>query len=158
MLVLLREEPGIRVPELARLLDVAEATIRNDMRALAGAGQVTRVRGGAVPSDRPGADGLDYSARAGVNESAKLRIARWAADLVEDGDAILLDASSTVYHMAQFLEPCRRLTVITNGIDVCRKLAANPSNKIILLGGTIRPDGASVTGMLSESFLRTLHI
>jgi len=158
MLTLLREQPGIRVPELAQVLDVSQATVRNDMNALAAAGLLTRVRGGAVPSDRPGVESLEFSARTGVNESAKLRIARWAADLVEDGDAILLDASSTVYHMAQFLENRRRLTVITNGIEVGRKLAANPSNTVILLGGAIRPNGASVTGLLSESLLRTLHI
>ena len=158
MLTLLREQPGIRVPELAQALEVSQATVRNDMNALAAAGLLTRVRGGAVPSDRPGVESLEFSARTGVNESAKLRIARWAADLVEDGDAILLDASSTVYHMAQFLENRRRLTVITNGIEVGRKLAANPSNTVILLGGAIRPNGASVTGLLSESLLRTLHI
>ena len=158
MLTLLREQPGIRVPELAQTLEVSQATVRNDMNALAAAGLLTRVRGGAVPSDRPGVESLEFSARTGVNESAKLRIARWAADLVEDGDAILLDASSTVYHMAQFLENRRRLTVITNGIEVGRKLAANPSNTVILLGGAIRPNGASVTGLLSESLLRTLHI
>jgi ribose transport system substrate-binding protein len=158
MLTLLREQPGIRVPELAQALEVSQATVRNDMNALAAAGLLTRVRGGAVPSDRPGVDSLEFSARTGVNESAKLRIARWAADLVEDGDAILLDASSTVYHMAQFLENRRRLTVITNGIEVGRKLAANPSNTVILLGGAIRQNGASVTGLLSESLLRTLHI
>ena len=139
-------------------MEVSQATVRNDMNALAAAGLLTRVRGGAVPSDRPGVESLEFSARTGVNESAKLRIARWAADLVEDGDAILLDASSTVYHMAQFLENRRRLTVITNGIEVGRKLAANPSNTVILLGGAIRPNGASVTGLLSESLLRTLHI
>ena len=158
MLTLLREQPGIRVPELAQALEVSQATVRNDMNALAAAGLLTRVRGGAVPSDRPGVESLEFSARTGVNESAKLRIARWAADLVEDGDAILLDASSTVYHMVQFLENRRRLTVITNGIEVGRKLAANPGNTVILLGGAIRPNGASVTGLLSESLLRTLHI
>lgn len=157
-MTLLREQPGVRVPELARLLSVSEATVRTDMNALAEAGLLTRVRGGAVPRDRQGAEGFEFSARAGVNQSAKLRIARWAADLVEDGDAILLDASSTVYHMAQFLAHRRRLTVITNGIEVGRRLAANPSNRVILLGGTIRQDGTSVTGMPSEPLLRTLHI
>lgn len=158
LLTLLREQPGIRVPEMARLLEVSEGTIRNDLNALAEAGQVTRVRGGAVPTNGQGAESPEFAARARANESAKLRIARWAADLVEDGDAILLDASSTVYHMARFLEGRRRLTVVTNGIEVGRRLAANPTNTVILLGGTLRQNGASVTGLLSEPLLRTLHI
>jgi ribose transport system substrate-binding protein len=158
MVALLREQPGIRVPELARLLGVSQATVRTDLNALARAGQVTRVRGGAVPLDGIIPESLDFSARAGANESAKLRIARWAADLVDDGDAILLDASSTVYHMARFLESRRRLTVITNGIAAGKVLAANPGNRVILLGGDLLPDGASVTGLLGAPLLRSLHI
>ncbi len=158
LLVLLREQPGIRVPELARLLGVSEPTIRNDLNALAQAGQITRVRGGAVPGDVGAAAVPQYADRAAVNESAKLRIARWAADLVEDGDAILLDASSTVYHMAQFLAGRQHLTIITNGIEVARRLAANAGYKVVLLGGAMRQDGASVTGLLSGSALRTLRI
>jgi DeoR family fructose operon transcriptional repressor len=60
--------------------------------------------------------------------------------------------------MARYLFDRDNLRVITNGIDVARLLAAKPSNTVILLGGVLRQDGASITGSLSEKFLRDLHI
>ena len=158
ILALLREQSGIKVTDLAKSFGVSEGTIRNDLNALDKAQQLRRVHGGAValedyPSLSPG-----LPERARINASAKGRIARWAADMVEDGDSILLDASTTVYHMAAYLQDCRNLTIFTNGIEVARVLAKNPTNTTILIGGVVRPDGTSVTGLLGEKILAGLHI
>ena len=158
ILDLLRREPGIRVPELAELLDVSEGTIRNDLRALEEAGEVTRVRGGAVVRDGRDFISPAFSARAEVNATTKKRIGRWAADMVEDGDSVLLDSSSTVFHIAPFLLSRSNLTVITNGIEVAYALAENPTHTIILIGGILRPDRALTVGYLGEKILENLHI
>jgi len=158
LLSLLHERSGIRVAEIAQLLDVSEGTIRNDLNALAKEGRLERVRGGGVPTDDHPAHSAAFASRFRVQESAKQRIARWASELVENGDTIVLDASTTVYCMAQFLQDRRNLTIVTNGIEVGRKLAQNPSNTVMLLGGVLRPDGTPVTDLVSEHFLRDLHI
>jgi ribose transport system substrate-binding protein len=158
LITLLQEQPGIRVPELARNLDVSEGTIRNDFRALAESGQLTRVRGGAVLIEDFISHSPTFAARAKENTAAKQRLAGWAADLVEDGDAILLDASTTVFNLANHIKDLHNLTVITNGIDVGRELAQNTSNTVILVGGVLRSDGTSITGLISEEFLKDLHI
>jgi ribose transport system substrate-binding protein len=155
---LLKTQPGIRVPELSKALDVSEGTIRNDLRALADSGQLTRVRGGAIIRDGYQGRSPAFSGRAKANAAAKQCMARWASELIEDGDAILLDASTTVYHLAQFLRDRHNLTVVTNGIEVAWDLARNHSNTVILLGGVLRPDGTSITGSLSEQFLKDLHV
>jgi ribose transport system substrate-binding protein len=154
----LRQRPGLRVGQIAEMLGVSVGTVRNDLRALAEGGQLTRVRGGAVAQGSYATRSPAFEARARVNEAAKRLLARWAADMVEDGDAILLDASSTVYHIAHFLQDRHNLTVITNGVEVAPLLARDPSNTVILLGGVLRPDGTSVTGLLSEMVLRDLHV
>jgi ribose transport system substrate-binding protein len=146
------------VPELAQQLGVSQGTIRNDFNALAEAGQVTRVRGGAVSTNETLAQGVRFAAQARVNVAAKQRIARWAANLIEDGDSILLDSSTTVFHLAYFLQDRHNLTVVTNGLDVARALAQNPTNTVILLGGVLDTKGTSVTGLLSEPFLGDLHM
>jgi len=158
LLDLIRKQPGLRVPEIAAQLSVSQGTVRNDLNALALMGQLTRVRGGATIIDNTPSPHPAFATRAKVNAEAKQHIARWAADLIRDGDSILFDASTTVYHMARYLQDCRNLTVVTNGIDVARALAQNPSNTVILLGGLLHPDGASVTGILSEQLLKDLHI
>jgi ribose transport system substrate-binding protein len=158
ILDLLREQSGVKVTDLARLLDVSEGTIRNDLTALEEEGQLTRVRGGAVPNEGYSGCSPAFEARARVNTSAKQRIARWAADMVEDGDSILLDSSSTAFHITPYLMQLRDLTVVTNGIEVGLALASNPSFTVILIGGVLRPGGMSVVGHLGEKILDNLHI
>jgi ribose transport system substrate-binding protein len=158
ILELLQEQPGIKVTELARILDVSAGTIRNDLRTLEGEGQLTRVRGGAVVRDGPRFIRRAFAARARVHAGAKKRIARWAADMIEDGDSVLLDSSTTVFHIAPFLLDRSNLTIITNGIEVAFALAQNPSHTIILIGGVLRADQALVVGYLGERILETLHI
>jgi DeoR/GlpR family transcriptional regulator of sugar metabolism len=155
---ILREQPGIRVPDLARLLEVSEGTIRNDMNALSESGQIMRVWGGAVPLEAVSSQVPAYAARARMNLAAKNGIARAAARMVNDGDSILLDASTTVFSMAGFLQERRNLTVVTNGIEVGRELARNPTNVVVLLGGILRPDGTAVTRPATETLLKELHI
>ncbi len=158
ILALLREQSNVTVTELAKMLAVSEGTIRNDLTALDEAQQLMRVRGGAVMRDNHQVQTPALAAKARVNATAKQRIARWAADMVEDGDSILLDASTTVFHMAAFLQDRRNVTIITNGLEVARTLAANPANTTILIGGVLRADGTSVTGHLGEKILKDLHI
>lgn len=158
LLVLLQEQPGIRIPEQAKLLEVSEGTIRNDLKSLAETGQLTRVRGGAVLMDDHSGASITFATRARANTAVKRRIARCAASLVDDGDSILLDASTTVYNLTHFLKDHHNLTVITNGIEVGRELARNTSNTVILIGGVLRADGTSITGSLGEQLLEGLHI
>jgi ribose transport system substrate-binding protein len=158
ILTLLREQPGIRVPKLAKLLEVSEGTIRNDLRALQKAGELTRVRGGAVVRDSRDFISPAFGARAEVNAAAKKRIARWAAEMVEDGDSVLLDSSSTVFHIAPFLLDRSNLTIVTNGIEIAYALTENPTHTIILIGGVLRPERALTVGHLGEKILENLHI
>jgi DeoR family fructose operon transcriptional repressor len=154
---ILREQPGTRIPDLARLLEVSEGTVRNDLRALAASGQLTRVWGGGIPMDRHD-ESPTFTARSRMNQIPKRAIARAAAGLLSDGDSILLDASTTVFQMAYFLQERHNLTVVTNGIGVGRELAHDPSNTVILLGGILRPDGSAVNRPLEEHILKDLHI
>jgi ribose transport system substrate-binding protein len=156
ILRLLREKPGVKVTELAKMLEVSEGTIRNDLTALDEEQLIMRVRGGAVPREDNANWGL--IPRLDSRADSKQRIARWAAEMIDNGDSFLLDASTTVMYMASFLRDRHNLTVVTNGIEVARRFAENPSNTVILIGGLLRPDGVSITGALSERQLNDLHV
>jgi ribose transport system substrate-binding protein len=155
---LLREKPGIKVAGLANALSVSQGTIRNDLETMEGKGILARVRGGAVLLDQGQILNPSFSARIDVNAYAKKRIARLAAEMVEDGDSILLDASTTVFAMVPHLKKMRDLTVITNGIPTGMALAQNPNHTIILIGGKIGPSGTSVVGSLGEKLLEDIHV
>ena len=158
LLEILQKEPRLRVPEIAEVLGVSQGTVRNDLNAMSEEKQVIRVRGGAiVPAENALVISSTFATRSNSNEEAKLFIGREAARLVEDGDAILLDASSTVYHMGQFLTERNKLRVVTNGIEIARLLALNPTNMVILIGGIMRHGTESVVGPWSERFLEDMR-
>ena len=154
----LRERGEVRVNELAELLGVSQVTIRNDLNSLEEKGLIVRVRGGAVAKDDYTVRSPAFVARAQLRAGAKHSISRWAADLVQDGESIVLDASTTVFHMIPFLQERRNLTVITNSIEAAAALSKNPSHTVVLVGGVISPRGASVSGHLSERNLEELHV
>jgi DeoR/GlpR family transcriptional regulator of sugar metabolism len=158
LLATLKEFHGIRISELSKILEVSEGTIRNDLNALSDQGLLTRVRGGAQVTDENKNQISAFAARAEVNTDKKQCIARRAAEMVSNGDSILLDASSTVYHLAHYLLDRRDLRIITNGIEVGRVLAQNPYNTVILIGGILGADGNSITGLMSDFFLKDLHV
>ena len=158
LLDMLRKQPGMRVPEVAQALGVSEGTVRNDLNALEEEGRLKRVHGGAVLSGQNQFQNNSFVRRYEQNVAAKLAIAREAALLVQAGDSILLDASSTAYYLARELSDRQGLRVVTNGFEVARELADNPSNNVILIGGVVNNDSSSVTGLLSERIIEELRI
>jgi DeoR family transcriptional regulator, fructose operon transcriptional repressor len=155
---LLQKQPGMRIPELADSLGVSNGTIRNDLDYLEKEGTLKRVHGGAILSGQTLQSDTSFDRRYHENPGYKSVIARKAAELVDDGTSLLLDASTTVYYLAQQLADRQRLRVVTNGIDVARLMARNSSNLVVLIGGIVTSDGSSVTGSLSEQIIRDLHI
>jgi DeoR/GlpR family transcriptional regulator of sugar metabolism len=158
LLETLRKQPGLRVPELAKALDVSEGTVRNDLNALEEEGRLKRVHGGAVLNEQAQFQNNSFVRRYKENEAAKRAIAREAALLVKNGDSILLDASSTVYYLARALAERQDLRVVTNGFEMARELAGNPSNNVILIGGVVNNNSSSVTGLLSERIIEEIRI
>ena len=155
ILKLLEERSSLKVTELAATFGVSEGTVRNDLTALADQNLLKRVRGGAIPS---GSRGPYPSNRGQVNGQEKKRIAKWAAELVGDGDVIFLDASSTALHMVPFLSERRNLTVVTSQLEAAQILARDVHKTVILVGGVLKPDGSSVAGLMSQSVLKELQL
>lgn len=157
LLTILRQHPGLRIPDLARMLSVSEGTVRNDLNALEDEGKLMRVHGGAVLYDQDQFQNNSFMRRYNQHVDAKLAIAREAAVLVKDGDSIFLDASSTAYYLACALSERNKLRVMTNGFEVSRELAKNTSNTVILIGGVVNNDSFSVTGLLSEQIIAEMR-
>lgn len=158
ILALLEEMGEVSIIDLASRFEVSPNTIRNDLDALEADNLLRRVRGGATTL---GSDVLYspeiFTSRANTNRSAKEHIGRWAASLVKDGDGLVLDASSSVYHLATFLKERQNLTVVTNGLRTGLLLAQNPSNKVIWAANVIRPDGLRMVGSLHPDLLDNFY-
>lgn len=158
ILRLLQERGSVKGIELAKILQVSEGTIRNDLTALEQQGELERIHGGAIAKDNPNVYIPILTDKAQINAIAKKQIARWAAEMVDNGDTILLDASTTVLHMASFLKNHKHLTIITHQLEAARLLARNQTNTVILIGGILREDGLAVTGLVGETLIPEIQI
>lgn len=154
LLRLLEQEPGIKVAQMADRLDVSEGTIRNDLDALEAEQRLRRVRGGAVLT-KPSA--LPMWGEKVENARSKQRIARWAAELVDDGDTIWLDAGTTAQMMVSSLKDRNDLTIVTNGLRVATQLVENTRHTVLLVGGKVGSDGVYTVGPDENEFISQLQ-
>src|SRR5512135_1374888 len=99
----------ISVSQLSQEFGVSEVTIRGDLQALADRKLIVRTHGGAVPADS-GLYELTLSMRRQSQVQSKSRIGEAAAAMIFNGDAIILDSSSTALAIAQHLKNHRHLT------------------------------------------------
>lgn len=130
------------VAELAADLGVTPATIRRDLQQLADEGRLLRTYGGAALADR-------RIVRETRTIDAKRAIADAAAQLVTDGSTIAIGSGTTAFELARRLVD-RRLTVITNALDVANVLVDRAGIELIILGGVVRPRMHSMLGHLAE--------
>ncbi len=101
---------------------------------------------------------LAFAAREQVQQNEKERIGAVAASLIQNGESIALDASTTALYLARNLRGSKEITVITNGIRVAEEIANYPGLTVMLPGGLIRPAAMSVVGNWSEAVLNQINI
>ncbi|HEV2590967.1 MAG TPA: DeoR/GlpR family DNA-binding transcription regulator [Gaiellaceae bacterium] len=154
---LLESRDGVTVGELAATFDVSEVTVRSDLSELARRGLIARIRGGARALQR-GQSEIAFDVRLRVNELPKRAVARAAAALVGDGEAIALDSSTTAFYIAQELREKHELVVVTNGLRIAEVLADAPGVSVILPGGVLRQAAMSLVGDFANSVLRSTRI
>jgi len=127
-------------------------TIRRDLVELESRGQLVRVRGGAqrivrcsTLYDRE----KDFQTRLGEHSKEKHAIGLAASRIIRDGQLVFLDGSSTCLHLASFLNGFNRLTVLTDSLGVTNTLSNVPGIELIVLGGSLQPDGNTIDGPLA---------
>jgi DeoR/GlpR family transcriptional regulator of sugar metabolism len=143
LIELLRAGGQASVAELAASLGVTASTIRRDLGRLSREGRLVRTHGGAALA------GARTGGPSDPQAEAKLAIARAAAGLVADNTTIAIGSGTTALAFAQELAD-RRLTVITNALDVANALVDREGIELIILGGVVRPRMHSMLGHLAE--------
>jgi DeoR/GlpR family transcriptional regulator of sugar metabolism len=147
-----------QVSELRDVLGVSDVTVRSDLAALAQRGLVVRTHGGAVLPDRAPRE-LTFATREVSNVELKRRIGQAAAELIQHGDSVVLDASTTALQLARAMRGLRLhdVTVITNGVHTALELLDLPGVSTILTGGQLRATAVSLTGVLAAELLAKVH-
>jgi DeoR family transcriptional regulator of aga operon len=142
MLELIRTREFVRVADLGEAFGVSQVTARADLDALARRGLVRRIRGGAIARMVPEREHA-FEETALRHLAEKQAIGHAAAELVSDGETVILDVGTTTTEAARALrarEALTEVTVLTSALNVALELEpAIPRLTVVVLGGTLRP-------------------
>ncbi|MGW8226463.1 MAG: DeoR/GlpR family DNA-binding transcription regulator [Anaerolineales bacterium] len=152
-----RQKGRVSVIELSQQLGVSGATIRSDLQSLADQNLIIRTHGGAIPF-KVGFNELSLALRRQRQIDEKLRIGKKAATMVTDGDAIFLDSSSTTLAIAQHLKDHRNLTILTNSLVIAQEMLDAAGVTVVMPGGKVRRDTASLVSPDNLGLLERLNI
>jgi len=144
--------------EAAEVAGTSEVTARRDIRLLAESGLLRRTHGGAAAPCSPPHHEPSYVEKSAQASAEKHQIARAAAELIGDDDAIALGPGTTTLALACLLKDRRDLTVVTTSLLVCDALIDAPGVQVLVSGGSLRGATHALVGPLAESSLAGLHV
>lgn len=157
ILEILRKDGRVVVNKLSAMFGVTEETIRRDLEKLEKEGFAKKSYGGAIMVENANVD-LPYMIRKESNVEGKEYIAEVISNMIEDGDHIMLDASSTAVYIAKHLKGKKNLTLITNSIEILLELSDVTGWKILSTGGAMREGSLSLVGYQAEKMISTYHV
>ncbi len=144
ILELLGSEGRVLAADLSGRYSVSEDTIRRDLRELARSGKIRRVHGGALPRR---VEPVPFVSRQQVDIESKTGIARAAAEMIRDGQVVLIDGGTTNLRIASYLSRERSATIVTNNPPLALALADHPKVSVLMLGGNLHKEAQVTTGI-----------
>lgn len=141
----LQDEKRVVVSEMSELFGVSEETIRRDLDKLDKEGLASKSYGGAVLVESNNTD-MPFSVRKKKNMQGKRIMAGIISSLISDGDHIIVDPSTTAVSIVKALRDKKRLTIVTNSIEVLVELADATGWDVISTGGTLRENYLALVG------------
>jgi len=154
---LVQKQKVVTTSELAALFDISEMTIRRDVTKLSQDGLLEKTHGGAMANEIITL-GPSYIEKEIIHLKEKKSIGLAAAELIERGDIIALNAGTTTLQVAKNIKDNMNLTVVTNAINIGMKLAERGDIKLILPGGTLRERSFALVGTLTEKALAEIRV
>ena len=149
----LTADGSVSVGALARDLGLSEVTIRGDLRELEDKGWINRKRGGATSSIH-----RVILERQRLFPERKNVIARAAANLVQDGDVIMIEAGTTTALIARYLAEKQDVHIVTNSTLVFSYARMYPNLQITMVGGEFRRSTESMVGPIALETISRVNV
>ena len=145
ILELLVKNRKVKVTMLAEMLDVSQVTLRRDLDMLEKRGIICRLHGYAS------LDGADETAKKlALFHSIKQRIAKAAAEKIEDGETVMIESGSCCALLAEEIVLAKKnVTIVTNSLFIKNYINNLPGLKLILLSGYLQPESQVLVGPLT---------
>jgi DeoR family transcriptional regulator, fructose operon transcriptional repressor len=151
---ILERSGKVDVASLSERFEVCRETIRRDLRELEKEGAVRRTHGGAVldPAARKARTEFPVSVREAQRQDEKSAICRRAARMIEDGDTVFMDNSSTTLFLLRYIPPELRVAILTNSLKLLLEGARirNRNLEFTCLGGSFKESNMSFSGSIPQ--------
>jgi DeoR family transcriptional regulator, fructose operon transcriptional repressor len=142
--------------ELAKQVDASVSTVRRDLTLLEVTGTLKRTHGGARVI-APRSDEFTFSARDMHQLEEKEAIGKACAELIRPNQSVIIDAGTTVYHVARYLEE-KTPQIITNSLPVANLFAGANRLEVVVSGGVIYPRLGVLVGPLTVEAFSKIHV
>ncbi|MBD5149027.1 MAG: DeoR/GlpR transcriptional regulator [Oscillibacter sp.] len=152
-----RATSRVVVGELSTEFGVSEETIRRDLEWLEQEGIAVRTYGGAVLKQNDQTP-PPYATRKNTNVEGKVAIARRLAGIVQNGDSLMVDESSTALFAVRAVRHLKELTLITNSLNILQEASSQEGWNIISTGGRLRPDIMALVGPRALDTIASYHV
>lgn len=156
----LKEHSKVSIADICKKFNISEVSIRKDLEILQDRNLLVRVRGGAIhlpETNRDNNDDVSIKYKTLYNYKEKRAIGKLAASMINEGETILLDSGTTTLEIAKNLHKFKKLTIITNAVNIGIELLSYKRFNVILLGGHLRETSQSTVGPLAESNLKVFY-
>lgn len=150
---IINKNKSVLVVELAKQFEVTTETIRGDLEKLEKQGILVRTYGGATLVDTSEIE-LTITERDMVNFEGKQNIARYASELIKDGETIFLDSSTSSWHLARYIKEKKGITVITNAEKIVNELSGCEHVYVVCVGGELTSKNMSYVGRVAEKTIK----
>ena len=87
-----------------------------------------------------------------------MAIARLLAGLLQNGDTLMVDESSTALFAVRAVRHLKELTLITNSLNILQEVSGQDSWRIISTGGRLKPDIMALVGPKALSTIQGYHV
>ncbi len=158
ILLLIKEEKTISVSKLAALLRVSTSVLYKDIDLLEKQKYIKKFYGGVKILDEEKTEHAFYR-RLKQNITSKKNIANKALKMIEEGDILFMDASTTCFYLCEEIKKSHfsKLTIITNSLFIPLEFIVNNKIKIISLGGILNTEIGSFSGIIANNFYTNMH-
>ncbi|MGD9264262.1 MAG: DeoR/GlpR family DNA-binding transcription regulator [Lysobacterales bacterium] len=153
ILEILMEENSVSVSDLSKRLNVTQVTARADLAALEKEGLLVRTHGGAHLGYHP-----KIFERMQAGSVYKEKIARAAAEQIDNGDTVIITSGTTTALIAKYLLGKRDIHIVTNNTLLLTHVRNNPQVRVTLIGGEFRPEDEGLVGPMALESLEQFHV
>ncbi len=153
----LHKKHSVKVNDLARDMNVAEMTIRRDLKELEEYGHLTRIHGGAKLLPRNFYQEDNYNKKISINVDEKKEIARKVAKVLKDNETIFIGPGSTTSYLYDYIKD-KNINIVTNSITIFEQFKELEHINLIFVGGRYRPKIKGFVGYFTQETLSKISV